>query len=219
MCANIWELYYIDFGGRTKRRALLSVHFVWSWPIKTPCSLTVKKGLSLIFGKPIKVCRSFHIGGRIGNKCYILPSSPLNWPIMELWKKKSVCGSLYPFSFLSTFPLFSPLSTLFMFSFGFFNSSFLVFFFFWRNRGGSLMSKSKPRALRKLAKCNTAAIQHDARKWGWGAESLSPVFPGPATAPGLGFDLFKASCLLLDGESWLLLANAGEKQRGSGGGW
>ncbi len=37
--------------------------------------------------------------------------------------------------------------------------------------GGSVMSKSKPRALRKLAKCNPAAIRHDAGKRGlWSRE-------------------------------------------------
>lgn len=48
-----------------------------------------------------------------------------------------------------------------------------------------------------------------------GLRSRKPlIFPGRATAPGLGFDLFKASCLLLDGESWLLLVSAAEKQGG-----
>lgn len=49
-------------------------------------------------------------------------------------------------------------------------------------------------------------------------QKASPVFPGRATAPGLGFDLFKASCLLLDGESWLPLVSAGERQGGRCGG-
>lgn len=35
-----------------------------------------KKSLSLIFGKPIKVCRSFHTGCGIENKCYILSPFP-----------------------------------------------------------------------------------------------------------------------------------------------
>lgn len=86
---------------------------------------------------------------------------------------------------------------------------------FWRSKrgGGSLMSKSKPRALRKPAECNPAAIRHDSGKWGWGAERLT-VFPECRTARGLAFDLFKASCLWLDGESWLLFVSEREREGG-----
>lgn len=43
---------------------------------KHPVLWLWKKSLSLIFGKPIKVCRSFHTGCGIENKCYILSPFP-----------------------------------------------------------------------------------------------------------------------------------------------
>lgn len=43
---------------------------------KHPVLWLWKKNLSLIFGKPIKVCRSFHTGCGIENKCYILDPFP-----------------------------------------------------------------------------------------------------------------------------------------------
>lgn len=46
---------------------------------------------------------------------------------------------------------------------------------------------------------------------GCGAESYG-VFPGRTTARGLGFDLFKAFCLLLDEESWLSFVSTGERK-------
>jgi len=52
-------------------------------------------------------------------------------------------------------------------------------------------------------------------KGGCGAESCG-VFPGRTTARGLGFDLFKAFCLLLDEESWLRFVRAGEREKGGG---
>lgn len=42
---------------------------------KNTRSLTVKSRLSLIFEKPIKVCRSFHIGGRLKTNATFNPLS------------------------------------------------------------------------------------------------------------------------------------------------
>lgn len=44
--------------------------------IKNTLFFDCEKSLSLIFGKPIKVCRSFHTGCGIENKCYILSPVP-----------------------------------------------------------------------------------------------------------------------------------------------
>lgn len=44
--------------------------------IKNTLFFDCEKSLSLIFGKPIKVCRSFHTGCGIENKCYILSPFP-----------------------------------------------------------------------------------------------------------------------------------------------
>ncbi len=61
---------------------------------------------------------------------------------------------------------------------------------------------------------NAIQLQSDMtlEKGGCGAESCG-VFPGHTTARGLGFDLFKAFCLLLDEESWLRFVSAGERER------
>lgn len=94
----------------------------------------------------------------------LLPFELANYRVVKIKISLYISFTPFPFFLPSSFSLFPPpllsLSSLLQ-SLSFFLSSPPCF---WRNRGGSLMSKSKPRALRKLAKCNTAAIRHDARK-------------------------------------------------------
>lgn len=75
----------------------------------------------------------------------------------------------------------------------------------------SVMSESILKALRMLAECNAAAIQHDV---GNGVENIKAFhIPRAHNCLRPGFDLFKGCCLLLDGETWLPLACIEKRQR------
>lgn len=99
---------------------------------KKHCALWLWKRLSLIFGKPIKVCRSFHIGGGIENKCCVLHLlyfelanygvvKKIIYKYIRLWIH--LPSSFFAFPFL----IFPPrLSSLFLCFFSFY-SSLLVF--------------------------------------------------------------------------------------------
>lgn len=75
-CARVQEPQRYAFRGRTKRGGFAISSFCVVLAIKNTLFFDCEKSLSLIFGKPIKVCRSFHTGCRIENKCYILSPVP-----------------------------------------------------------------------------------------------------------------------------------------------
>lgn len=153
--------------------------------IKNTLFFECEKSLSLIFGELVKVCRSFHIGRGIKNKCFLFSSAfeLANYGVVKIKIPLSI--SLVPsppilLLFFSSFFRFN----LALFDFSLLRSLVFVFFclpfslsfvlkvcVLGGGGGGSVMSKSKPRALRKLAKCNPAAIRHDAGKRGlWSRE-------------------------------------------------
>lgn len=131
---------------------------------KTPCSLTVKKSVFNFWEthKSLSLFSYLRHNWKQMPRCSLLSFELANYGVVKI--KISLYISVTPFLFPLPSSFFFPSLSL---------SSLLQSppppthphpSCFWRNRGGSLMSKSKPRALRKLAKCNTAAIRHDARK-------------------------------------------------------
>lgn len=77
--------------------------------IKNTLFFECEKSLSLIFGKLIKVCRSFHICRRIENKCFLFSSAfeLANYGVVKIKITLSISPAPSPPFLLLSFPAFS----------------------------------------------------------------------------------------------------------------
>lgn len=77
--------------------------------IKNTLFFECEKSLSLIFGKLIKVCRSFHICHRIENKCFLFSSAfeLANYGVVKIKITLSISLAPSPPFLLLSFPAFS----------------------------------------------------------------------------------------------------------------
>lgn len=76
--------------------------------IKNTLFFECEKSLSLIFGKLIKVCRSFHICRRIENKCFLFSSAfeLANYGVVKIKITLSISPAPSPPFLLFSFPAF-----------------------------------------------------------------------------------------------------------------
>lgn len=97
--------------------------------IKNTLFFECEKSLSLIFGKLIKVCRSFHICRRIKNKCFLFSSAfeLANYGVVKIKITLSISPAHSPPFLLLSFSSFFVLTPLSLISL--FRSLVFVFFF------------------------------------------------------------------------------------------